>query len=48
MDITKELEQLLSECDLLDEYDCVKQLNMGQLRHICRYFYNLGKLEKNG
>lgn len=45
MNIDKELEQLIEECDMLDEYDCVKRLNMGQLRHICRYFYNLGKIE---
>lgn len=43
--IEKELSQLLKDLDLFDEYDCLEKLNMGQLRHICRYFYNLGKVE---
>lgn len=43
--IEKELDTILKDLDLLDEYGCVTTLDMGQLRHICRYFYNLGKLE---
>ena len=43
--IEKELETLLKDLDLLDEYGCVTTLDRGQLRHICRYFYNLGKVD---
>lgn len=43
--IGKELDMILTELDLFDEHECLERLNMGQLRHICRYFYNLGKLE---
>jgi hypothetical protein len=45
MDINSELETLLKDLDLFDEHDCLIRLNIGQVRHICRYFYNLGKLE---
>jgi hypothetical protein len=43
--IEKELDTLLKDLDLFDEYNCLRRLNMGQVRHICRYFYNLGKVE---
>lgn len=43
--IDKELVTLLNDLDLFDEHNCLERLNMGQLRHICRFFYNLGKLE---
>lgn len=43
--IEKELDTILTDLDLFDEYKCLEKLNMGQLRHICRYFYNLGKVE---
>jgi hypothetical protein len=43
--IEKELDTILIDLDLFDEHECLERLNMGQLRHICRYFYNLGKIE---
>lgn len=43
--ISTEMERLISELELKDDDGCIKRLNWGQLRHICRYFYNLGKLE---
>ena len=45
--IDKELQQLIRELDLLDENDCLERFSMSKLRHICRYFYNLGKLDKD-
>ena len=44
--INLQLEQILKDLDLLDEYGCVVTLDRGQLRHISRFFYNLGQLEK--
>lgn len=43
--IDKELDRILRDLDLFNEHECLERLTMGQLRHICRYFYNLGKLE---
>lgn len=45
--IEKELDTILEDLHLFDEHECLERLTMGQLRHICRYFYNFGKLDKD-